>query len=175
VIGGALLLAAGAVAGLLLWPNNTDRNRQGGPPAASGKTIRLSGVTAYDPQGDGAEHNDVVSQATDGNSSTYWNTDHYASQTFGNLKRGVGLVLDASRALEPKAITVRTDTPGFTALIEAGDSESGPFSGVSASQTMQASTSFSLDLSSPKRYFVVWITRLGPGDVAHVNEVRATE
>jgi serine/threonine-protein kinase len=175
LVGGALLLVAAAViAGVLLWPDNTGRNGQGGPPAASGKAIHLSGATAYDPQGDGSEHNDSVRNASDGDPSSYWQTDHYASETFGNLKRGVGLVLDAGRAVEPRTMTVKTDTSGFTALIEAGDSQSGPFSGVSSSQTVQSSTSFSLDLSSPRRYFVVWITRLGPGDVAHVNEVRAT-
>ena len=177
LVGVALLLVAAAVAGLLLWPDNTGRVplTPGRTPPASGASFHLRGVGAYDPQGDGSEHNDRVSQATDGNAATYWETDHYASDTFGNLKRGVGLVLDAGKASEPKAISVSTDTAGFTALIQAGDSPTGPFSPVSSSQTVHGSASFSLHLSSAKRYFVVWITRLGSGNVAHVNEVRATE
>lgn len=172
----ALLLVAAAVVGLLVWRDSTGHiSFSGKTPEARGAAVHVRGVTAYDPQGDGEEHNDGAADATDGDPSTYWKTDHYASETFGNLKRGVGLVLDAGKAAKPKAITVSTDTPGFTALIEAGDSSAGPFSPVSSSQTVNGSASFSLDLSSAKRYFVVWITHLGSGNVAHVNEVRATE
>ena len=33
------------------------------------------------------------SLATDGNAATFWRTDHYANTSFGDLKTGVGLVL----------------------------------------------------------------------------------
>ena len=70
------------------------------------------------------------------------------------------------------AVTVTTDTPGFSARILAGDSPSGGFADDSASQTAGSSTTFRLD-GATARYYVVWITRLPPGDVAHLNEVTA--
>jgi hypothetical protein len=54
----------------------------------------------------------------------------------------------------------------------AGDSPAGPFSDDSSSQTVGASTTFSLN-GARARYYVVWITQLPPGDVAHVNEATA--
>ena len=112
------------------------------------------------------------SAATDGDQATFWSTESYSSPAFGNLKPGVGLVLDAGGAVKLGSITVTTDTPGYTALIMAGDSEAGPFSDDSSSQTVGASTTFSLNGASA-RYYVIWITRLPPGDAAHVNEATA--
>ena len=70
------------------------------------------------------------------------------------------------------SLTVTTDTPGFTARIQAGDSVSGPFADDSSSETVGASTTFHLN-GATARYYVVWITQLPPGDAAHVNEATA--
>jgi hypothetical protein len=144
----------------------------GGSSSGGGQAVHLSGISGYDPMGDGGEHNDVAGQATDGNQSTYWYTEHYSSANFGNLKSGVGLVLDAGSAKKLKQLTVKSDTPGFTAKIEFGQSATGPFTAVSGSQTVGGSTTFSLH-GSPARYYVIWITQLPSGDVAHVNEATA--
>jgi hypothetical protein len=94
-------------------------------------------------------------------------------QSFGNLKRGVGLVLDGGKPVLPGRLVLSTDTPRFAAPIEAGDSAGRGFSPVSSAQTVSRSPSFALHLGAPRRYFLVWITRLGRQDEAHVNEVRA--
>ena len=70
-------------------------------------------------------------------------------------------------------MTVTTDTPGYTAEIRAGNSETGPFSLVAPAKTVGAATVFTL-AHADARYYLVWITALGDGDLAHVNEVRAT-
>ena len=80
-------------------------------------------------------------------------------------------MLAAPRAERLTRVTVRTDTPGFTARIEAGSSESGPFKPVSPLRTVGSSTTFPVH-GAAARYYVVWITKLA-GAVAHVNEVRA--
>jgi hypothetical protein len=135
-------------------------------------------IGSYDPQsdgGDGSEHNTgphSVTDATDGNLSTYWTTDIYRSQSFGGLKPGVGLVLDTGAAVALKSLTVTTDTPGFTAKIQAGDSASGPFADNSPAKTVNGTTTFTLH-GTTARYYLVWLTSLPSGDVAHVNEVKA--
>ena len=121
---------------------------------------------SYDPYGDHAEHDQDVSKATDGNLGTYWTTEHYDAFT----KRGVGLVLAAPRAERVTRVTVRTDTPGFTARIESGSSQSGPFEPVSPLRTVASSTTFRVS-GGAARYYVVWITKLS--GFAHVNEVKA--
>ncbi len=98
--------------------------------------------------------------------TTYWDTEHY--NTF--QKRGVGVVLDAGRGVNGKTVTVRTDTPGFTASILTGRSPSGPFVTDSASKMVNGSATFALH-NQTARYYVVWITDLGPNVSVHVNEV----
>ena len=98
--------------------------------------IRLVASNAYDPGGDGQEHDELVQNATDGHPSTSWETERYGSLTFGNLKDGVGLVLDAGRPVKLRALTVVSDTPGFIADVKAGASSNGPFDTVSGSQTV---------------------------------------
>ena len=83
-----------------------------------------------------------------------------------------GGVLGAATPVELTHLTVTTDTPGFTAKIEAGSSEQGPFTPVSGPSTVAGTTDFTLNVRSSERYYVVWITKL-TGPTAHVNEVRA--
>ena len=167
-----LAVVAAVVVGLVLTA------RHGGGPGTSGLggggAVTLRGVTAYDPDGTGppGENNALAPNATDGNAATYWSTEIYRSPAFGNLKTGVGLVLDAGSTVKLGSLTVTTDTPGFTARIQAGDSPSGSFADDSSPETVGASTTFRLN-GATARYYVVWITQLPPGDVAHVNEVTA--
>jgi eukaryotic-like serine/threonine-protein kinase len=161
-----LALLALAVAALLLHRSSGKHPKKTSKPAAATRPVRLVGVGSYDPYGDHAEHDEDVGKATDGNLGTYWTTEHYDAFT----KPGVGLVLAAPRAERVARVTVRTDTPGFTARIEAGLSKSGTFSPVSPLRTVRSSTSFPVQ-GGAARYYVVWITKLD--GVAHVNEVKA--
>jgi serine/threonine-protein kinase len=168
----ALVAVAAIVAGVLGLSGS-----KGKSPAAAGvggTPVALAGVTGYDPQGTGppGEDNKDAPEATDGKLSTYWSTEQYTTPQFGNLKTGVGLLLDAGHAVSLKSITLTTNTPGYTAEIQAGDSPTGSFAPVSSSKRVGARTTFTLDGKSV-RYYVVWITDLGPSAFAHVNEVKA--
>jgi eukaryotic-like serine/threonine-protein kinase len=170
VLGVAVVAAVVAV--LVLTANGG--SPQGSAGQGGGGTVSLRGVTGYDPDGTGApgEHNATAPLATDGNEATFWATETYDSPAFGGLKSGVGLVLDAGSSVKLGSLRVTTDTPGYTAKIIAGDSESGPFADDSSSETVGASTPFTLN-GATARYYVVWITALPPGNVAHVNEATA--
>jgi eukaryotic-like serine/threonine-protein kinase len=140
-------------------------------PVAVGTRISLHGVGAYDPYGDHHEHDADAPKATDRSLATYWSTEHYDSFT----KPGVGLVLDAGRAVTPHGITIDTGTPGFTAEIRAGSSPSGPFRTVSNLETIDGETTIPIHAASAERYFVVWITKLPVGTSSvQINEVRAS-
>jgi eukaryotic-like serine/threonine-protein kinase len=140
----------------------------GDPQAAPRPAITLTGIGAYDPDGGDGEHDDEAPLATDRDFATFWRTESYDS---GLNKSGVGVILDAGREIEPQTMTVTTDTPGFTAEIQAGDSAEGPFETVSQSRTIQNRHRYVLN-DVQARYFVVWITELDSGSM-HVNEVTA--
>jgi transcriptional regulator with XRE-family HTH domain len=138
------------------------------PPAVRPMlSVSLRGSGAWDPYGDRREHDTEAAAASDGNPSTYWRTESYLA---GLQKAGVGLVLEAQKAVALTRLTLTTDTPGYTALIEAGPAAAGPFQAVAGARTVAATTTFLLH-SPAARYYVVWITKLD--QVAHVNEVRA--
>ena len=144
--------------------------KKAGVAAAASRPVPLTAVAAYDPPpGDGTEHDDTVGNATDGDPATYWNTEHYDG---GLNKPGVGLVLDAGAPKRLTKLLVRTDTPGFSATIKSSNSSSGGFAPVSKSQTAAFNTTFALSGGSA-RYYLVWITDLGPNSSVELNEVTA--
>jgi eukaryotic-like serine/threonine-protein kinase len=172
------LLALAALAVIVVAAVAVQRNGSvlpgivpGAAPASSAHSTRVSAVGAYDPQGGGGgEHDSDAPYATDGTQATYWRTEHYASPSLGGLKSGVGLVLNATGSL--KTLTVTTDTPGFTAVVQSGGS-AGSAQAVSSSEVVQSKTTFDLHGASGPVY-VLWITHLPSDGVAHVNEVTAT-
>lgn len=65
-------------------------------PIASGPPA-ISGVSAFDPEGDRTENDSTVNLTTDGDRGTAWSTVCYKSSTFGS-KSGVGLVVKLAEA-----------------------------------------------------------------------------
>jgi serine/threonine protein kinase len=168
-----LAVLAGILAAVFTFTNSSQKLSNlvdGGGSGGGPKPVRLTGFTSYDPQGDNqTEHSEDAHFATDGQPDTFWTTEIYNN---GLNKSGVGVVLDAGRAQKLSKVTVTSDTPGFTAEIEAGSSPSGGFTPVSALKTAGSRTTFSIHGGSA-RYYVVWITDLGRNSSVHVNEVTA--
>jgi hypothetical protein len=179
----ALLVLIAIGAGIGYWA----LHRSSGGPAngrapnpSGGASVHLSSPTAYDPYGSppGQENNSEAPRATDADPLTFWETEHY-NATFAALgKPGVGLVLRAPQAVKLSQLGVATATPGFRAVIKAGDSVSGPFSDtVSPNIVVGGSQVFHLSVSSPHQFYVIWITQLPPGAPplsVRINDVTAT-
>jgi len=187
----ARLLAAGALAVLLLalgWAvangldeddaasqapptretvATTTRPKPAKPPPARSRFVKLTAAGAFDPEGDGHERDEEASLAVDGNRSTFWRTERY-SRFF---KTGVGLVLDAGRAVRVRQVVVDSGTPGVRAEIRIGSSPTGPFTRVSPAKTLTARTTFPV-AGRTGRYVVVWVTGLPPESAGEVAEVR---
>jgi eukaryotic-like serine/threonine-protein kinase len=165
----ALLAIAAIVVGLIAFDGTNGNN-----PSAAATAFPVAGVTSYDPFGPNqTEHSEDAAKITDGDHATYWTTEQYNDAPSLN-KPGVGVVVDAGRVVRLSRITVVTDTPGFTAEIEATNVEGGTPEKMSDSKITGSTTVFDITSSEPKRYYVIWITKLPPDfDRAHVNEVRA--
>ena len=168
----ALLAAAAIVGGVLGLGGSKGKHTGTGSTGGTTSAVTLRATGDYDPQGTGGEHAASARYATDGNPTTAWDTEHYASAAFGGLKSGLGLVLDAGRSVKLGNLTVVTRTPGFTARILAGASSSGGFTPDSATRQVGGTTTFTLN-GTTARYYVVWLTQLPPGGYAQIQEVRA--
>jgi eukaryotic-like serine/threonine-protein kinase len=169
----ALVVAGAAFAAVVLLGGG---RHHGGTPVGgspSGTTAQLHGVgDTYSNPLHPDTHADTAPRATDSSTATYWYTQTYGDQAFGGLLTGLGLVLDAGSPVKLAHVTVMTPTPGFTAEIQSGDSSSGPFTTDSASQTVDGTTTFTLD-GNMAQYYVVWITKLPPQHYAQISEVTA--
>jgi hypothetical protein len=179
-----VLIVAGAIVGYLLLHRSGGHGPSNGrPPVGTiSGTVPLKAVTAYDPYGSppGQENNSAAPRATDASASTYWETEHYRSSFALLHKPGVGLVLDVLRPLKLRQLGIATGTPGFHAVIKAGDSASGPFPDVVSSPVVVGSGStIALTVSTPHRYYLIWITQLPSNQPPNqqsvqINDVKAT-
>ncbi len=72
--------------------------------------------------GDGSENDELVPAAFDGDDETSWRTDQYRRANFGNLKTGVGLVLDLGGLARIEEIELLTNSEDWNVEFYAGDS-----------------------------------------------------
>jgi hypothetical protein len=164
-----VLAVGGALAYLVL--RGTSSLPGGGAPA--GPPPKLRAITAYDPKGTGTpgENDAKAPLATDGSLATSWATENYHD---GELhKPGVGLVLDAGSGRTVRQIDVDTITPGFTAVIKAGDSEQDFPDTVSGVQVVSSSQASFAVGGGAHRYYLLWITDLGGNRQVRITEVKA--
>jgi eukaryotic-like serine/threonine-protein kinase len=166
VAAAVVLVAAVAAIAVAIWLGAGGSSFLGG-----GGGIPLTAAGSYDPYGNNkVESPQLVRYATDGRTSTFWATEKYRYPDGGLGKPGVGLVLDAGSVVKAATITIVSDTPGYTAEIEAGDSEGGPFTADSSQQKAGPRQTFHLDGTSA-RYYLVWIVNRGTASAVHINEV----
>jgi eukaryotic-like serine/threonine-protein kinase len=171
------LIAIGAVVAYLVVHGAPSWGGSSGGSGAPGAAPHLHAVTAFDPFGSppGQEHNAAAPKATDPDPNTYWETERYHSSFAALGKQGVGLVLDAGKSVQLRQLGLATQTPGFTAVIRGGDSESGPFDDyLSDPQAAQSETQFVLH-GGKHRWYLIWITSLPPHyDTVRINDVKAS-
>ncbi len=153
-----------AVATALTQPTPSPKPARKQPATVA---VAVTGVAAYDPEGDQSENDGDAGLATDGNRTTAWKSEHYR-RAF--TKSGVGLVVDAGRFVRAKRLTVITDSPGYRAQVRAGASPTGPFVAVSATKVTTPRTTFLLR-PRDSRYLMLWIMSMPESGTATVNEI----
>ncbi|MGP3967859.1 serine/threonine protein kinase [Streptomyces sp. 6N223] len=144
------------------------------PPAeqnepAQPEPLTIRDATDFDPFDDAAEENpEYVSGAIDADPATEWHTNNYYGPGFGNLKPGVGLVLDLGEAQKVRTLTVdvvgatgvefRAASPGTTTMPTSLDDYA----------VIDRATGDFLRLRSEvpveTRFVLVWLTELPMGD-----------
>jgi tRNA A-37 threonylcarbamoyl transferase component Bud32 len=150
-------------------------------------SVRRTSASAYDPLGDGQEHDDEAARAVDREPDTVWSTETYRDRRLANArgpKDGVGLYVDAQPGVEAVSLTVQSPTPGWQAEIYAAESipdgiEAGQsladagWERLAAGTVSEPEQRFELDTGGTDyRYYLVWITELPPGEeVVEIDEV----
>ncbi|HEV2892327.1 MAG TPA: serine/threonine-protein kinase, partial [Actinomycetota bacterium] len=140
-----------------------------GPQTTTAATAPIRGVTgsAYDPLGDGGEHDGEAGNAVDGNPSTTWETDRYKSAGLGGLKSGVGYVLSLDSPAEARQLNLTLTAAGADFTVYATDADTIPDQFGDGSRWTQvgkqedAGAKLNVKLSGdPHRHYLVWFTDL---------------
>ncbi|MGW0208928.1 protein kinase family protein [Streptomyces sp. NPDC003233] len=146
----------------------TDDGDKGSKTSASGKPIAIQKVRDFDPfSADHSEKPEDVGKVYDNSPSTYWQTDFYLSPRFGNLKPGVGVILDLGQVQQVGKATVtflgETSVELRAASADAG-SEPTSFDAYSKAASGSGTTvTLKPDKPLKTRYLLVWLTEL-PSD-----------
>ncbi|MCI0385567.1 protein kinase family protein [Streptomyces sp. CNQ085] len=133
--------------------------------APTGKPVEISLAKDFDPFGDDlSENSDQVGNAIDGDADTFWQTMYYNSAKFGNLKTGVGLILDLGESRQIS--TVKVGFKGGTSVdFLAADEDTAQTPGsLSGFSKVSSGSGTEVELKAKKpirtRYVLVWLTEL---------------
>jgi hypothetical protein len=138
------------------------------PATPAGSPVAITSADVFDPGGDGQpENNPDVPLAYDGDAATSWSTLTYrGSPAFGNLKDGVGVLLDLGSPQALSGVTLTTPRPGATVEIRTGDEPGTSLDSfaVAADGTLEDSTDLAFDEPVTAQFVLVWITGLVPAE-----------
>lgn len=125
-------------------------------PVAAQFKAKPGGV--YDPPpGDGTENNAAVQLAFDQDLDTSWKTSTYRTESFGKLKKGVGIYADFDAPVSFPGLRVVSELGGWSATVRYSDDAS---SWSEAGQAQEATADQIFPTQGTHRYFMIWITRL---------------
>jgi tRNA A-37 threonylcarbamoyl transferase component Bud32 len=175
------IAAVVAVVAALLVNGESRQNEPIAPGDLRAIALNESDAHEYDPPpGDGRERG-TQGLALDGDPTTAWETERYDSPDLGNLKKGVGLYLDAGRPIVARGMRIVTPKEGWDfEVYVARNGVPAALSGwtLVASGVMDSMRkTIPLDTASQRsRYYLLWITKLTEGATggssAAVSEVK---
>ena len=176
----ALIVVGAVVASVLLLQGSGHHSgaTNGTPSVPSGPAARIDAVQVYlSVTGHSLDNPNLTGATFDGNPFTAWSTDHYNSPTFSNLYPGIGLEIHLASATTLRTLTVDSSTQGWSAStyvssspIASGTALSAWGAATASKSAIPGGTTFSLG-DHKGQYVLLWITNLGPADVAQVAEL----
>jgi serine/threonine protein kinase len=142
-------------------------------PVPASKLVAITGAHSFDPEGDGGagENEQLAAAAIDGQPGTAWRTETYTSRSFGNLKGGVGLVIDLGGPTSVDKVAITSPTQGWSLSAYVAEGDPGQLAGwgtpVATASGIKGSTT--LDLHGARgSSILLWITDLGDGPQSRV-------
>lgn len=171
--GAGVALAAAAL--VLLLPSDpsgedSTASAQEAPAPAPLAPVAVQNVSLFHPGGSDNDSPDDVDLAVDGDPTTAWTTQRYNSPEFGNLRPGVGLLLDLGQPREVREVRVQVGSPGLSLRVHAGTA---PDPALLDTPAVGAAPSAAAEVvvrpSDPvtAQFWVVWIDRLPPEGSRH--------
>jgi len=178
VVTGTIALAAIAAFTLLRGGGSgTPPRHPTGSPSSSGASaavLQPVAASGFDPltsvKADRHNENTQYARyAIDNNPSSAWQSQWYATATFGGLKAGSGLLIDLGRTARLSSVTVTFGPlPGARVEVLLGSSAARSTANLDSMTTIGAqanptgTVTFTITSQASGRYLVIWFTRLPP-------------
>lgn len=172
---GVLVLAATALGaweiGRAIDPSGGGNPAASAPPTSGGdrnapQVVSVDGIKDYDPPatgGDGKAHPNEAPNAIDGNVQTLWTTQTYTGANLGQLKPGVGLMLDIGKPAPVGSVHVEVAGQGTTLELYAGNRpEINQMRRVASVSNASGEAVLKPQQPVKARHLLVWITKLPP-------------
>ncbi|MBL1107942.1 protein kinase family protein [Streptomyces sp. 5-8] len=143
----------------------TDNGDKNPKKPSSGRPVAIKSARDFDPfSADHSEKPEGIGKAIDNDPSTYWQTDFYLSPELGNLKPGVGMVIDLGKVQQVGKVTVTFVGETSVELRAAGaDAVSEP-TAFEAFGKAASGSGTTVELKPGKslksRYLLIWLTKL---------------
>ncbi|HXZ64793.1 MAG TPA: helix-turn-helix transcriptional regulator [Streptosporangiaceae bacterium] len=132
---------------------------------SSPTALPVASATAFGPAGPSQGDNpSMAGLAIDGNNSTAWQTDWYATSTFNGTQPGTGLLLDMGSSVQVSAVELLLGpAAGGTVQLRAGNTPALADLPVVA-QAADPGGTLTLQPSAPvtAQYVLIWFTQLPP-------------
>ncbi|MGC4934440.1 murein biosynthesis integral membrane protein MurJ [Gordonia sp. DT30] len=138
------------------------------PAPAAGGPIALQSAALVDYSGQSGDSPDQARSVING-AGPGWRSDNYRTAAFGNLKQGLGLMVDLGSAQAAKTVTITTTTPGFGVSLRSASSPDATLAQtteLTSGTVNQPTTTLTIPNPQPSRYLLVWITSL-PGSAGN--------
>ena len=132
--------------------------------AAPGRPVAPKQVVDFDPLGDGEENANEVPLAYNGDATDAWHTTiYYNSPTFGNLKPGVGLLVDFGEPTTFDRVVVAFAEPGESLELRAANeraADPAAYQVVAAASNVKVPVTLRPQAGTRARYWLIWVTKL---------------
>ena len=173
IAGGAGVLAVAAAVAVLLVTGVVDLGGGGGgggggpttgPTDTTPRLVELprQAIEDLDPEGGGSELPSEVPLSYDDNPATAWHTENYATESFGNLKKGVGLLVRLQRPAVAREMDVVSASRGGAFEVQGSLRPDGTRPVYGRGSFNGGQVRVPLKVPAPDAVYVLWITKLPP-------------
>jgi transcriptional regulator with XRE-family HTH domain len=128
------------------------------------KLLHPARVVAFGPGGSAGDNGQLAFRAIDGNPGTAWHTDWYATEFFGGLKNGTGILIDMGAPVTITAAQISLGSAGGADVqLRVGRTASiADLPRVAAVAGAGDSAHMRLATPARGRYVLIWFTKLPP-------------
>jgi hypothetical protein len=134
---------------------------------ATGEPLAILKASGFDPEGDGRERNSEAPRVYDGDKSTFWSSEGYASANLGGLKKGVGIIVDLGQTAKVKQVELDLPDAADVTVYVNGDNTLDGATELGSSSGKKGTVTLTGDKPATGKFVMVWFTK-----VSQVNDGR---